>query len=63
MLLIAQAQAPEHTLPEWLNLGGQLRARVEAYSGGGFKPDNSDGYALTRVLLHARVQPTRSTTL
>jgi Alginate export len=55
--------APLRALPQWLDMGGQLRARVEAYSGGGFKPDNSDQYVLTRVLLHARVQPTRTTSL
>lgn len=64
----ALARASDHTataraLPPWLDVGGQLRARVEAYSGGGFKPDNSDQYALTRVLLHASVKPTRSTSL
>ncbi|MGH7651379.1 MAG: alginate export family protein [Gemmatimonadaceae bacterium] len=64
ILVRASAEAPAHrTLPVWLDMGGQLRARAESYSGGGFKPDNSDQYVLTRVLLHARVQPTRSTSL
>ena len=49
--------------PEWLSVGGQLRVRAEAYNNGGFRPDNSDQYLLTRVLLHARVQPTRFTSL
>src|SRR5438874_11196105 len=49
--------------PEWLSVGGQLRARAEAYNNGGFRPDNSDQYVLTRVLLNARVRPTRNTSL
>jgi alginate export protein len=47
----------------WLSVGGQLRARGEAYRNGGFRPDNSDQYLLTRVLLNARVYPTRATSL
>ena len=47
----------------WLSVGGQLRARVEAYENGGFKPDNSDQYILTRILLNARVRPTNGTSL
>ncbi|HYU51464.1 MAG TPA: alginate export family protein, partial [Gemmatimonadaceae bacterium] len=50
-------------LPRWLSVGGQLRARAEAYRNGGFRPDNSDQYLLTRVLLSARVHPTRATSL
>src|ERR1700736_5091077 len=46
-----------------LSIGGQLRTRAEGYSGGGFTPGNSDSYALTRVLLSARVRPTRGTSL
>jgi hypothetical protein len=49
--------------PARLTIGGQLRVRAEAYSGGGFRPDNSDEYLLTRVLLNARVRPSRFTTL
>lgn len=54
---------PAGVLPAWLNIGGQLRARAEAYNNGGFRPDNSDQYVLTRVLLNARVRPTRATSL
>ncbi len=54
---------PVGVLPSWLSLGGQLRARVEAYENGGFRPDNSDQYVLTRVLLNARVRPTSKTLL
>lgn len=50
-------------LPAWLNIGGQLRARAEAYYGGGFRPDDSDSYILTRVLLNARVRANRTTSL
>jgi len=58
----AEAAAPR-TLPAWLSVGGQLRARAEGYVGGGFRPDNSDTYLLTRILVGARVQPSASTTL
>jgi len=57
----AGGAAPAAALPAWLKIGGQLRARGEGYTGGGFKPDNSDAYILTRVLLNVRVQPTRTT--
>ena len=39
------------------SLGGQFRIRAESYDNGGFNPANDDQYVLTRVLLHARVQP------
>jgi hypothetical protein len=58
-----EESAPVGVLPAWLSVGGQLRARVEAYENGGFKPDNSDQYVLTRILLNARVRPTNGTTL
>ena len=75
--VVAEAQAPPQTvvtkpqlatagvgaLPAWLNIGGQLRARAEGYTGGGFKPDNSDAYVLTQVLLNARVHTSRATSL
>ena len=60
----ATAESPPATaLPAWLSVGGQLRARAEAYHNGGFRPDNSDQYVLTRALLNARVRPTRNTSL
>lgn len=55
--------APVGPFPSWLSVGGQLRVRAESYTGGGFKPDNSDTYVLTRALVNARVRPTSSTTL
>jgi alginate export protein len=64
---VAAAKSPEVTrpvpLPAWVSVGGQLRVRAESYTGGGFQPDNSDGYLLTRVLINARVRPTHSTSL
>ena len=60
----ATAESPPATaLPAWLSVGGQVRARAEAYHNGGFRPDNSDQYILTRALLNARVRPTRNTSL
>lgn len=60
----AEASSPPlGTVTPWLGIGGQLRARAEAFVNGGFRPDNSDQYILTRVLLHARVRPTKSTLL
>jgi hypothetical protein len=59
----AAEQLPVAGIPQWLSIGGQLRARVEAYVNGGFRPDNSDEYVLTRVLLHAGVRPTSKTLL
>ena len=59
----AGESAPPGGVPAWVTVGGQLRARAEAYTNGAFKPDNSDQYVLTRVLLNARVRPTRSTSL
>jgi Alginate export len=54
---------PVAEVPAWASVGGQLRIRAESYTGGGFQPDNSDAYLLTRVLLNARVRPSRSTSL
>ncbi|MFL5488212.1 MAG: alginate export family protein [Gemmatimonadaceae bacterium] len=54
---------PTRTFPSWLDIGGQLRARAEAYNNGGFRPDNSDQYLLTRVLVSARVRPSHYTSL
>src|SRR5947209_12995452 len=59
----AGAPSPTSAVPAWLSVGGQLRVRAESYTNGGFRPDNSDQYLLTRVLLHARVQPSRFTSL
>jgi len=58
-----EAAAPVRVRIPWLVVGGQLRVRAEGYTGGGFNPNNSDTYALTRVLLSARVRPTSGTSL
>lgn len=52
---VRRDSSPEQQRPH-LDIGGQLRARAEAYVNGGFRPDNSDQYVLTRVLLHAALQ-------
>jgi len=47
----------EH-LPNWLNIGGELRTRLEGFSGGGFRHDNDDLYLLTRFRLNLGIKPT-----
>ncbi len=44
-------------LPRWLRFSGEYRSRVEGFSGGGFKRDNSDTYVLSRLRLSLLVQP------
>jgi Alginate export len=44
-------------LPRWLRFGGEYRARVEGFTGGGFKPDTSDAYVLSRLRLNMIIQP------
>ena len=39
-------------LPKWLQLGGEYRARVEGFTGGGFKTNNEDTYLLSRLRLN-----------
>jgi hypothetical protein len=36
-------------LPKWLQFGLDERLRFEGFSGGGFKPNNSDAYVLNRL--------------
>ena len=70
--LIAQQNAPaqpsqaankllsddlNHELPKWLNLSAEYRARVEGFTGGGFKPDTDDAYMLSRVRINLSVAP------
>ena len=45
-------------LADWLEIRGEFRGRLEGFSGGAFKPDNSDGYMLDRFRLNATVTPT-----
>jgi hypothetical protein len=59
---VALSESPIHDLndelPSWLQFSGQVRFRVEGYTGGGFKDDSEDAYLLTRVFLNMRAQPT-----
>jgi hypothetical protein len=43
--------------PFWLQFSGELRSRVEGYTGGGFKPNSHNAYLLTRVRLGLKIQP------
>jgi hypothetical protein len=45
-------------LPAWLRFSGEYRMRLEGFDGGGFKPDTSDAYLLSRVRINMRVSPT-----
>jgi Alginate export len=44
-------------LPKWLKFSGEFRARLEGFSGGGFKADNSDAYYLNRIRINLLIQP------
>jgi len=44
--------------PKWLRLSAEYRARVEGYTGGGFKPNSEDGYFLSRVRINMFLLPT-----
>jgi hypothetical protein len=46
-------------LPAWLRFSGEYRMRLEGFDGGGFKPDTSDAYLLSRVRINMRVSPTQ----
>lgn len=45
-------------LPKWLRFSGDYRARLEGFTGGAFRPNNSDAYLLNRFRINMRVQPT-----
>jgi hypothetical protein len=45
-------------LPRWLQFGLDERFRLEGYSGGGFKPHDSDSYLLNRFRVGMLLQPT-----
>jgi hypothetical protein len=45
-------------LPRWLRLSGDYRARLEGFTGGAYKPDNSDAYLLNRFRINLLVKPT-----
>jgi hypothetical protein len=44
-------------LPHWLQLGGEYRARVEGFTGGGFKANTEDAYLLSRLRLNMTIRP------
>jgi len=48
-----------HQLPAWLRFSGEARVRLEGFDGGGFKPNNDDGYLLQRVRFNMKLLPTR----
>ena len=58
--LVAQKPTDElnKELPKWLKFSGEFRARLEGFSGGGFKVDSSDAYYLNRIRFAMSVQPT-----
>ncbi len=58
--LLAQKPTDElnKQLPKWLQFSGEFRARLEGFSGGGFKVDNSDAYYLNRIRINLLIQPT-----
>ena len=39
----------------WLSVRGEFRGRLEGFTGGAYRPDNSDGYMLDRFRLNATV--------
>ena len=45
-------------LPKWLRFSGDYRARLEGFTGGAFKPDNSDAYLLNRFRINMMIKPT-----
>jgi hypothetical protein len=44
-------------LPDWLRFSGEFRARLEGFTGGGFRAGNDDDYLLTRLRINMRIQP------
>ena len=48
---------PSGQLSQWFAVRGEFRGRLEDFSGGAFKPDNSDGYMLDRFRLNATITP------
>ncbi len=44
-------------LPGWIRFSGEYRARLEGFSGGGFKKDSEDAYLLNRLRLNLLIKP------
>jgi len=49
--------AVNNQLPSWLRFSGEERLRLEGFGGGGFQPNNNDGYLLQRVRLNMKLLP------
>ncbi len=45
-------------LPKWLKFSGVYQGRVEGFSGGGFRNNNSDAYYLNRFRINMNINPT-----
>jgi Alginate export len=43
----------------WLQIRGEFRGRLEGFTGGSYRPDNSDAYMLDRFRFNAIVTPSR----
>ncbi len=44
-------------LPYWLRFSGEFRSRLEGFSGGAFKVNNTDDYLLTRLRINLKIEP------
>src|SRR4051794_1103230 len=44
-------------LPKWLRLSGAYQGRVEGFTGGAYKDNNSDAYYLNRFRLNMLIAP------
>ena len=49
-------------LPEWVQLAGEVRDRIEGFTGSGFTPGRDDAYNLTRLKLDVTSRPARLVT-
>jgi len=54
----AVSEYVKERLPDWLKFGGEMRTRLEGFSGGEFRERNNDLYLLTRVRLNLGIKPT-----
>ena len=44
-------------MPHWLRFSAEFRARMEGFTGGGFKKDTDDLYYLNRFRINLKIQP------
>ena len=58
--VVAAAQTPSdklnQELPKWLRFSGEYRARIEGFTGGGFRDGFDDGYFLNRVRINMKIE-------